>query len=78
MSRVDDSHKNASVGTVVDVANRSWSEDGSRLVTMRCAEHPYEDVVLRAHVINWEDAMMLVDRTAVLCGQHIYPLVTVL
>jgi hypothetical protein len=45
---------------------------------MRCAENPYEDVVVRAHVINWEDAMMLVDRTAVLCGKHVYPLVTVL
>lgn len=77
MSRVYDDYRNAVCGMVIDVANRSWSDDGARLVTIRCQE-PFDTIVVRAMVANWGDAMMLMERTVVLCDRHVYPLVGLL
>lgn len=70
---VNDGYVNAVVGFIVDVANRSWTQDGSRMVTLRC-DDPFVTTVVRVFVKNWGDAEVLVDTRAVFHEGYIYPL----
>jgi len=71
MSRMDDHHTNAVVGQIVSVANRSWADDGSRMVTIKC-DDPFDTVYVREFVTNWEDAEVLVDMMAVVYDHRVY------
>lgn len=71
MSRICDEYTNAVCGTIVDVATRSWSDDGSRMVTIKCDDW-FDTVIVRAFVRNWEDAEMLVDSRAIVYGHRVY------
>ena len=72
--KVDDNYRNAVMGTLVSVDNRSWTDDGSSMVVIRC-DDPFNTVFVREFVINYADAEMLIDKTVVLYDRHVHQLV---
>lgn len=74
MSTIDDNYKNAVMGTLVSVDNRSWTDDGSSMVVIRCND-PFNTVFVREFITNYADAEMLIDRTVVLYDRRVHQLV---
>lgn len=67
---VDDYYRNAVVGVIRKVADRSWGDD-RRMVTLDVDDF-CPTVRVRVFVTNYEDALILVGRTVAVVGDHLY------
>jgi hypothetical protein len=68
---VNDNYKNAVVGKIIEVADRSWGNPDKRMVVIE-TDDPFTRIVVRDFVKNWEDAQMLVDMTVCMYEGMVY------
>ena len=64
---VNDEYRNAWVGKLVYVADRSWG-DNRRLVKLLCEDR----IIVRRFVHNWADAEVLIDRKVCVYDDTLY------
>jgi hypothetical protein len=72
MAHYNDSHRNAVVGTLVDVAQRSWGGSDHRMVVIE-TDDPFVRVIVRTFVNNHKDAELLIDRKVCVHDATIIP-----
>lgn len=72
MATYNDSYRNAIVGRLVDVANRSWGNPNHRMVVIE-TDDPFVTVIVRTFVNNHEDAELLIDRMVCVYQATIIP-----
>lgn len=71
---VNDNYRNAVVGRITEVANRSWGNPDSRMVVIE-TDDPFARIIVRVFVKNWTDAEVLIDREVVCHDGYVYPIV---
>lgn len=70
---INDDLRNAIVGVLVEVSNRSWGNPDTRLIVIRDEDNPFIETLVRCFVRNFEDAEILVDSTVVVYNHRVYP-----
>lgn len=70
---VNDNYKNAVVGKIIEVADRSWGNPDRRMVAIE-TDDPFVSIIVREFITNWQDAEVLVDRTVVCYDHKVFPL----